>query len=105
MSSSLSFVKEQVLSCAALGRKKASFQSRARVAKENLLYPTPALVCTIGPSLPGTFPTECPVSSFKPRTNWMVGHPVTLFLEQLPAKSIPLQFLYVVVSHQVMSDS
>ena len=63
MSSSLSFVKEQVHSCT-LWEGKTSFQSRARVAKKNLLYPYPCLGCAIGPSLPGTFPTECPVSAF-----------------------------------------
>ena len=87
------------------GKEKASFQSRARVAKKNLLYPYPCLGCAIGPSLPGTFPTECPVSAFKPRTNWdgwsSYYHPTS--------RAAPCQIhtspVSVVVSHQVMSDS
>ena len=86
------------------GKEKTSFQSRARVAKKNLLFPYPCLGCMIGPSLPGTFPTECPVSSFKPRTNWDGRSScITLFLEQLPAKSISLPFLLLLVTKSCLT--
>ena len=103
MSSSLSFVRKRVLSCMLWERKNIlSVQSSS--CQEKSAFPYPCLGCMIGPSLPGTFPTECPVSSFKPRTNWDGRSScITLFLEQLPAKSISLPFLLLLVTKSCLT--
>ena len=86
------------------GKEKHPFSPELELPRKICFTPTPALVARLVPVCLGLSQLNVLCPPLNPGQTGMVGHPtITLFLEQLPAKSIPLPFLLLLVTKSCLT--